>query len=651
MSGAVRVRALVLGLAVALAAPAALAARHAGAAQPSVRPVARAASPSRPDAALYHDAQAAEAALRASAKRSARHGEWEAVVLRYRKVIARYPRSGYCDNALQATGNLYRDMAKRFQSDTYAEDAVAAYRAVVDEYPSSSLGDDALWAALQMAQEQHDRREVSEIAREYLDTYPEGRRARQVKKLLRQREPAAPLPSPPPPGLASVFDLKSWSGDSSTRVVVELERKVPNPDRLWIDLIGARLHPNLARRVFPVGDGLLEQVRIGKNREDVVRIVLDFKDVWEHQVFYLEDPTRLVIDVRGQSPAAASGAPPAQASAQAAPARAPAGTPPTAAAPTSRPAAAAAPPPAPLPARRLNGMVPSDAAGRSPAAPIDLGGDAPEARRAAAAAPEPPATNRAGSYSLARQLGLGARRIVIDAGHGGHDPGTIGHGGLQEKELVLDVALRLARLVRQELATDVVMTRDSDVFIPLEERTAIANSRGADLFLSIHANSSRNPQARGIETYFLNFARNPHAEAVAARENAISPATLKDLQTLVKAITLNSKIAESRDFAAAVQEAMVAGVKTRQAVLDRGVHTAPFYVLIGANMPAVLAEIAFVSNPEDEKQLKAPEYRELLARSLLRGVRSYLETLNRPQPRQLTDAGTRSTVTEGRAAR
>jgi N-acetylmuramoyl-L-alanine amidase len=274
----------------------------------------------------------------------------------------------------------------------------------------------------------------------------------------------------------------------------------------------------------------------------------------------------------------------------------------------------------------------------------------PAARQAAAPTPppEPPAANRAGSYSLARQLGLGVRRIVIDAGHGGHDPGTIGPRGLQEKSLVLDVALRLERLVRQELGAEVVLTRSTDVFIPLEERTAIANSRGADLFLSIHANASRSPRARGIETYFLNFARSPHAEAVAARENAISPATLKDLQNLVKAIATNSKIDESRDFAAAVHESMVAGVREQHAVLDRGVHTAPFYVLIGANMPAVLAEIAFVSNPDDERRLKSPEYRELLAGSLLRGVRSYLEALNRTQMRHLPDASRRSTVTEGR---
>jgi N-acetylmuramoyl-L-alanine amidase len=307
-------------------------------------------------------------------------------------------------------------------------------------------------------------------------------------------------------------------------------------------------------------------------------------------------------------------------------------------------------------------MVPPEPGERGAPAPLAIAGvdRLPLATTAAATtapppppapAPEPPEANRAGSYSLARQLGLGARRIVIDAGHGGHDPGTTGRGGLQEKDLVLDVALRLDRLVRQELGAEVILTRSTDVFIPLEERTAIANSRGADLFLSIHANASRNARARGIETYFLNFAQNPHAEAVAARENAISPATLKDLQNLVKAITLNSKIDESRDFAAAVQESMVDGVRARHSVPDRGVHTAPFYVLIGANMPAVLAEIAFVSNPEDESRLKTQDYRELLARSLLRGVKSYLEALNRTQMRQLTEATRRSTVQEGRGGR
>ena len=179
----------------------------------------------------------------------------------------------------------------------------------------------------------------------------------------------------------------------------------------------------------------------------------------------------------------------------------------------------------------------------------------------------------------------------------------------------------------------------TSAFSSLEERTAIANSKGADLFLSIHANSSRNSRARGIETYFLNFAKDPHAEEVAARENAISAATLKDLQGLVKAITLNSKIDESRDFAATVQEAMVGGLSRHNAgALNRGVHAAPFYVLIGANMPSILAEIAFVSHPDEERLLKTQEYRARIAQSLLEGVRDYLLALNQTHTRQLTRA-------------
>ncbi len=607
----------------------------------------------RPDAALYNDARAAESRLRASARRSAKRSEWEAVVLAFRKVVARYPRSGYCDNALLASGNLYREMAVRFRSPRYREDALSAYRTLVAEYPSSSLGDDALWAAVEMARDAKDRRKLADSARAYLDTYPEGQRASQVKRLLRKDEPAAPLPSPPPPGLARVYDLRSWSGDSSTRVVIDVERKVQlqsdvarNPDRLWVDLQGTRLHPNLARRVFPVGDGLLEQVRIAQNRDDVVRVVLDFKDVWEHQVFYLENPTRLVIDVQGGNRARAGAG---EGPTPSLPSRSVNGMLPPEGAPGSSPPRRPSEPIAIVGVDRLPGAPPRAAVPPPAAAPLPPPPAVAQARPTPP--PEPPATNRAGSYSLARQLGLGVRRIVIDAGHGGHDPGTIGRGGLQEKDLVLDVALRLERLVRQELGADVLLTRATDVFVPLEERTAIANSRGADLFLSIHANSSRNASARGIETYFLNFARSAHAEAVAARENAISPATLKDLQNLVKAITLNSKIDESRDFAAAVQEHMVAGVRREHVVPDRGVHTAPFYVLIGANMPAILAEIAFVSNPDDEKRLGTADYREVLARSLLRGVTAYLEALNRTQMRQLTDAARRSTVTEERGRR
>lgn len=586
---------------------------------------------SSPDRTLYGQAQAAETRLRHSRKLLDSREEWEKVVLDYRKVVARYPRSGYSDNALLAVGTLYREMGDRFHSARYYSDAVSAYHMLVAEYPSSRLRDQALWAVVAIAHDTGNRRALTRAAKAYLGTFPRGSHASRVKKLVHQKA-AARVPSPPSPGLAGVYDLRFWSGKNSTRVVLDLERKVKiksdrvgDPERLWIDLHGARLNPNLARRLFPVGDGLLERIRIAQNRPDVVRVVLDFKDSWKHNVFYLDTPPRLVIDVTGPHVdariARADGS-------SARPADKPGASPHPAGAATASPH-------------------PSGAQKSSPAS-----GSAGASRRASSLPPpEPPAANRGGSYSLARQLGLGARTIVIDPGHGGHDPGTIGRHGLKEKDLVLDVALRLERLVRRELGAEVVMTRSTDVFIPLEERTAIANARDADLFLSIHANASRDPSARGIETYFLNFARSRHAEAVAARENAISEATLKDLQQLVKAITLNSKIDESRDFAASIQEAMVSAVRRHNAVPDRGVHTAPFYVLIGANMPAILAEISFVSNPQDERRLRSPSYREMLARSLLGGVRTYLDALNRTQTRQLTDSRRRSTVAEGGSVR
>jgi len=654
------------------------------AARPSA--AARTALPGRPDATLYQEAKQGETRLLASKALQAKRLEWDRVVARYRKVVARYPKSGYADNALLAIGDLSRTIATRFKSPRLLDEAVQAYRMLVAEYPSSRLGEQALYSTFEIAQESGDRRRLSESGRAYLDAFPDAPRAAAVKALLKRKVPERPVPSPPPPGLAQVFDLRFWSGDETTRVVLDLEKKVElkydrvgNPDRLFVDLARTRLHPNLTSRTFPVGDGLLAQVRIGQNRDDVVRVVLDFKEVYEYSVFYLEEDghTRLVIDVRGTSGAPRSGKQVAKGTVTSA-------LPPTAERPSAQ-AAAASPalpedelpptsaptppnrvttaPPDPaitsLPSKRLNGMLapktsPTSAKPAPPKVVVD--GTAPTApssgaTNSAASGPAAPETNRDGSYSLARQLGLGARRIVIDPGHGGHDPGTIGRGGLMEKDLVLDVSLRLEKMVREGLGAEVVMTRSGDVFIPLEERTAVANTRAADLFLSVHANASRNPTARGIETYFLSFAQNPHAESVAARENAISSATLKDLQGLVKAITLNSKIDESRDFATSVQEAMVQHQRS-QGVLDRGVHTAPFYVLIGANMPSILAEIAFVTNPDDEKRLRTPEVRDEIAKSLFKGVRAYLESLNRAQPRRLTASPPRATVADkGREAR
>jgi N-acetylmuramoyl-L-alanine amidase len=228
---------------------------------------------------------------------------------------------------------------------------------------------------------------------------------------------------------------------------------------------------------------------------------------------------------------------------------------------------------------------------------------------------------------MARQLGLGVQRIVIDPGHGGHDPGAKGKG-VTEAELVLDVALRLEKLLQKQPGVEVKMTRRTDEFIPLQERTAIANRENADLFLSIHANASTNASARGIETYFLNFANNLSEAAVAQRENAASGQTMGALPDFVKAIALNNKLDESKDFANQIQHAMIERLRvSNKTVKDLGVKQAPFVVLIGAAMPSVLAEISFVTNVQEAKLLKSSAYRQRIADALFNAIRKYQSSL------------------------
>jgi N-acetylmuramoyl-L-alanine amidase len=582
-------------------------------------PVVVASASARPERDLYLQAKRERERLESSPKRMAKRSEWAKVIARFQGIVSRYPRSPYCDDALMASGDLYRSMADRFKRSRYWDNAVKNYRMIVAEYPSSSLREPALFAVFEIARQRGDRADLAQARKRYLARFPRSQNAREVRN-AKARSASAPRKSLPKTSTGDkkpvrVFNLRSWSGKRATRVVLDLERPVKyqrgqleNPDRLFIDLLGTRLHHELTTRSFPIGDGLLKQARVGQFNDEIVRVVLDLKKVDQDTIFYLADPTRLVIDVSGPGTDNADGAPE----------RSSAGDPPRE---SSDPPSTADPDP----------KTSWASSGR--------------------AAPTPPRPNSSGSFSLVRQFGLGVRRIVIDPGHGGHDPGTVGRSGLQEKDLVLDVSLRVARMVRERLGIDVVMTRSTDVYVPLEERTAIANAREADLFLSIHANSSRRRQARGIETYYLNFAVDAHAEEVAARENAISPATVKDLSALVKAITQNSKIQESRDFAANVQRAMIRQLHSADLrVPDRGVRRAPFYVLLGARMPSILVEISFISNEIEERLLKTSRYRNEIAEGILEGVAVYIEALNGSRAPRLTYSAGRPKVA-GREAR
>jgi N-acetylmuramoyl-L-alanine amidase len=229
-------------------------------------------------------------------------------------------------------------------------------------------------------------------------------------------------------------------------------------------------------------------------------------------------------------------------------------------------------------------------------------------------------------------------RIVLDPGHGGNDFGTSSANGLHEKELVLDVAKRLGQLLEEQLGSEVIYTRDDDRFVSLERRTEFANEQKADLFISIHANSSPFKQAAGPETYFLNFTSTREALEVASRENASSGKTIFELKDLLQKIALNEKLTESRDFAAKVQSSMIAMTKGAAPQRDRGVKRAPFVVLIGAQMPSILSEIGFVSNPREEALLKRSEYRQKIAEALAKGIVQYATSLSRFQVAQATRA-------------
>lgn len=498
----------------------------------------------------------------------------------------------------------------------------------------------------------------------------------------------ARLNAAPPPrrgSLPLITGIRHWSTPDYTRVAIDLQEevryqaaRVSNPDRIFFDLYGARLSPELTGRSVEVtDDGFLTRIRAAQSSHNATRIVLDVSSVSDYSAFFLSNPPRLIIDVHGDKERAAAArevasraAPaeddspkPAPRPAAPRPANHPASGPERSAVdspenasaltevaslshrpdqvratrhPTTAPVVASAPEnPPPASSSRSD---------RKPSAAVPAGDDVPPAEAGARGISAPSSTRARVPSSMVRALGLKINRIVIDAGHGGHDSGTLGPGGLEEKDVVLDVALRLGRLLRDRLGADVIYTRSDDTFIPLETRTAIANQAQADLFISVHANSSQDTDARGVEVYYLNFTTSADALEVAARENASSDESIHQLSDLVKKIALQDKINESRTFAEDVDDSLYSGLEHgNEGLKDRGVKKAPFVVLIGANMPSILAEISFLTNPDDAHELRQSRYRERIAESLYRGVSRYVSSLNGVR---MAQAGSRSAPSE-----
>jgi N-acetylmuramoyl-L-alanine amidase len=501
-----------------------------------------------------------------------------------------------------------------------------------------------------------------------------------------------------PHRLAHLTSVRHWSTPDYTRIAIDLEQevqyqagRVPHPDRIFFDLYDTKLASDLVGKSFDVGAGFLHRIRVSQYKANMARVVLDVDDVAEYSAFLLPNPYRLIIDIHGKLP-------PQQLAANKNPAKAESRADP----PETEPDVTVTHvKPATIAKSAGNATAAIDHAEKSKGGPlreqepatdtsVSPGEKSVAAKTTApktvsddavaedendpgnvtkpttgptfqAVAPKQSTRNRkrvsevasgapvpghaaaptaSGDRSLIRALGLKIGKIVVDAGHGGHDTGTIGPNGLLEKDLVLDVALKLGKLLESRLGAEVIYTRDDDTFIPLETRTAIANKEQADLFISIHANSSSDPSARGVETYYLNFTSSRDALEVAARENAVSEKSIHELQDLVKKIALKEKIEESREFAGDVEKSLYAGLSAKSPGLhNRGVKKAPFVVLIGANMPSILAEISFISNPTDERKLKTGEYRQRVAESLYKGVSKYVSGLSGVKVASQPDGG------------
>ncbi len=572
-------------------------------------------------AAQYNAAKSRDDAVRtelAATPASAPTSERTKVITEARAVIAAYEAlvrvhraSGYADNALFNGATLAEALHVKFALTTDLDAALRLYKRLNAQFPTAPLAKDAGLALTRLEP-------VAAALTGPAPAFAAGAASSFAPGASADKTAGKPVA---PASLASDSaraNRGASSGETArrarltaidrtvlpdlVRVTLALDREVVfdeqtlmGPARVFFDFKNVDAAPTLKDAVLRYPSDIVRQIRIGRH-PDAIRVVLDLEGVSRHSVYTLYNPFRIVVD-------AEAAAPPVVITAE--PAVVPSITP--ASAPDATPVSKPAPPP-------------SAAVGKPETLVAPLAPLAPPA-------PLAPTVNAAGGFSIARQLGLGVAKVVIDPGHGGYDPGAEAKG-LSESELTLDLALRLEKLLLQEPGLEVVLTRRTDVYVALEERTAIANREGADLFLSIHANTSRATAARGVETYFLSFAASADAETVAARENSAHVGEMHRLPDIIKAIALNNKLDESRDLAAMVQEALVTRLRrSNKNLMNRGVKKAPFVVLIGAEMPSVLAEVSFLTNRQELQLLKTAPYKQRIAEALHAAVMRYRRSL------------------------
>jgi len=636
----------------------------------------------------YQDALREFKRLSTDARAGKNREPWLALDEKFVAVYRAAPDGPLAPKALYYRGWVFEELAFRSYLEKDARQSLDHYQRMIDRFPRHAWADDAYVRRAVVARDRlKDKGLAMGELRAVLKRYPGGDKVPEAVEMLRGLDPsfspdpglaaaapaapavdagkaavpaeaaaqtpaaapqaarAAPAAVSPPPATpaspATLGEITKTGGEDYSRITLGLDRETTfryqlleksagedaAPRRLYIDLDNVRLG-QAVRPDEKIADGILRQIRAAYNRPDVVRVVLDIDNLERYNVFTLDNPFRVVLDVYAKGK------------------------------PGKAPAKAATPEdkydgwlanlfkrkdqpsektgkPAGKPAEKTDAKAASsaDAALREETAQAAKQAAAKQAAKAPEPAPAPPAAYKPPPGSekrlgdLVEQLGLTVRTIMIDAGHGGKDPGAKGLNGLVEK----DVNLRFARLLGKKLEDhgfQVLYTRTRDVFIPLEERTAMANAKKADLFVSIHCNAHGDAKSSGLEIYSLNLASTEDAVRVAARENAVSAKTISDLQLILTDLMLNTKMKESRDLAKTVQDKALSAV-SRWKTRDRGTHEAPFYVLMGARMPAVLVELGYITNPDDAKRLASDKYLEALAQGMVNGLVAYKQRIER----------------------
>ncbi|HWP93406.1 MAG TPA: N-acetylmuramoyl-L-alanine amidase [Thermodesulfobacteriota bacterium] len=505
---------------------------------------------------------------------------WDIIARAFYSTYLSYPDSPKAPDSLFLSGKMYEEMGNRFNSRQYYQKSIDYCREFIRRYPDSNLTDDAQIRIARVV-EGWDRSAAYSEYELVVKNYPKGDMVYAARSKLEELSAYKPTgkdvttateSKPQSARLVNISEIRHWSTENYTRVVIHVDKEMPfkpyflkadpemgKPPRLFVDIEGTKVDRNL--RLEPIEKGLLEDIKFARNTPDQVRVVLYIKNFDEYRVFSLHDPFRIVMDIYGEKSK-----------------------------------------------DDLYVREKSASGSRTPSTP--------------------PRIDYSDVSSLRGALGLKVRTIVIDPGHGGHDSGAVGPSGLKEKDVNLDIAKELKRKIEQDGknfgVTRVVLTRSDDRFIPLEERTGIARREKADLFVSIHCNAAKNNHAYGIETYILSFTKDPEALAVAARENSTTRKSLSDLEDIVKKYLLSSKIDESNRLATHVQSSVINRVSQRyDLVNNKGVKKAPFIVLIGADIPSILVETSFITNPREEKRLKDDRYISDIVDGIFAGIKKY----------------------------